>query len=123
MVNHLLYDTVSLQIVALVFVAFAAAEWVDGGVGRVVYPSPRRIVGLSAALTVALCLLIGGSAKYYGAPWLILGKVMLWAGHVGLLAAGRQVIDRRVRSYRVSVCLVYLAIFEAVASLAVVFLR
>lgn len=121
LINHFVFDTVSLQIVAVVLLGF----WLQARHGFVQYAEnepPRTYAIESLKLAFFLCVLIVGVASYYGAPWKMLVKIAAWALHVGVIAFVRWTfvpISRRgFRSF-----LEDAARFEAIASLGILFLK
>lgn len=121
LINHFVFDTVSLQIVAVVLLGF----WLQARHGFVQYSEnepPRTFAIEAVKLAVFLFVLIAGVASYYGAPWKMLGKIALWALHIGVIAFVRWQfvpINRRgVRTF-----LEDAARFEAIASLGILFLK
>jgi hypothetical protein len=115
LVNHFVFDSVSLQIVALVLLAF----WMQArrlyNRNATWYMVPKEVSIESAWLAVWLFALIGSCSAYYGAPLATVGKVGLWALHVGILAL--------VRWYYTGKRFEDFARFEAIASLGILFLK
>jgi hypothetical protein len=121
LINHFVFDTVSLQIVAVVLLAFALSNW-RGHVQYAENEPPRTFAGVSVVLAFWLFVLVAGVASYYGAPIRMTGKIAVWALHVGLIAFARLLFVKPHR-HGLRSFLDDAARFEAIASLGVLFLK
>ena len=120
LINHFVFDTVSLQIVAVILLGFWFANRKLPTTGDL--DTPRDYFGHAGTLALALFVAVSVTARYYGAPWLMVGKIALWALHVGVLMALRWRFTSRNRP-SLWAFLGEFARFEAIASLGVLFLK
>ena len=120
LVNHFVFDMVSLQIVAVVLLGFWLASYNQPIFVHL--QTPRDYARYGGTLALVLWLLVGGTALYYHAPWLMVGKVGLWALHVGVLAVVRWRFAPRERPMAWQFFNEF-SRFEAIASLGILFLR
>ena len=117
--GHLWFDTVSLQLIGLVFFG-----WWLGLIGC--FPGdgrePVSLLRLGAQRALASFLVLALTLAYYGRlTFPAAGQMGLWASQVGILTVIRMALTRG-RSIEVWKFWELALIFWAVASLAVVFL-